>query len=106
MFNRVDWVNFGHILYISNYENPHWKQAIPTMNFFFSVSKNDILTRIFVFDTYQTLFAHRKETIPKIQNKYSQKRNCMATPSQYPHSCVCERFINFHERSAYSAARK
>ncbi len=58
--------------------NPHWKQAIPTMNLFFSVSKNDILARIFEFDTHETLFAHRKETIPKIQNKYSQKRNCAA----------------------------
>jgi hypothetical protein len=34
--------------------NPHWKQAIPTMNFFFSVSINEIL--IFVFDTHWTLF--------------------------------------------------
>jgi hypothetical protein len=85
--------------------NPHWKQAIPTMNFFFSVSKNDILTRIFVFDTHQTLFAQSKETIPKSQNKYSQKRNC-AAGVPISTSCVREGVINYHERSAYSAAGK
>jgi hypothetical protein len=35
---------------------------------------------------------HCKEPIPKIGNKYSQKRNCTATV-QFSHSCVCERFI-------------
>jgi hypothetical protein len=42
--------------------------------------------------------------IPKIRNKYSQKRNCWPPQSQFPHSCVCERFIYSQDRSAYSAA--
>ncbi len=34
-------------------------------------------------------------------------RKGIARPqSQFPHSCVCERFIYFHNRSAYSAAGK
>jgi hypothetical protein len=36
-----------------------------------------------------------KDTILKIRNNYSQKRNCVASQSQFPHSCVCERFIQF-----------
>ncbi len=32
---------------------------------------------------------HCKDTIPKIRNKYDQKR----PQSQFPHSCVCERFM-------------
>jgi hypothetical protein len=32
-------------------------------------------------------------------------KNGIARPhSQFPHSCVCERFIYSHDRSAYSAA--
>jgi hypothetical protein len=45
-----------------------------------------------------------KEPIPKIRNKYSQKRNCAGPQSQFPHSWVCERFIYSDDRSAYSAA--
>jgi hypothetical protein len=34
-------------------------------------------------------------------------RNGIAGPqSQFPHSCLCERFIYSHDRSAYSAAVK
>jgi hypothetical protein len=44
-----------------------------------------------------------KKTIQKIRNKYSQKG--IARPqSQFPHSCVGERFVYSQDRSAYSAA--
>ena len=50
---------------------------------------------------------HCKETIPKIRNKYSQKRNCTASV-QFTQSfvCFCERLIYFQVRSTYSAAGK
>ncbi len=44
--------------------------------------------------------------IPKIQNKYSQKKNCARPQFQFLHSCVFELFINSQGRSAYSAAGK
>ncbi len=44
---------------------------------------------------------HCKETIPKIRNNYSHKRN--APPqSQFPHSCGYGRFIYSHDQSAFS----
>jgi hypothetical protein len=49
--------------------NPHWKQAIPTMNFFFSVSINEIL--IFVFDTHWTLFEGKGAALPSSGVAYS-----------------------------------
>jgi hypothetical protein len=53
-----------------------------------------------------TFALHCKDTIPKIRNNYSQKRNCERPESQFPHSSVCERFICSHDQSAYSAAGK
>ncbi len=44
-------------------------------------------------------------TIPNIRNKYSQK-GIARSQSQFPHSCVYERFMYSHDRSAYSAAGK
>jgi hypothetical protein len=49
---------------------------------------------------------HCKDSIPKIRNKYSQKRNCAAIQSQFQHSCFCERFMYSPNRSASSAAGK
>ncbi len=46
-----------------------------------------------------------KQTIPKICNKYSWK-GIEWPQSQFPHSCVCERFIYSHDRSVYSATGK
>ncbi len=47
---------------------------------------------------------HCKDKIPNFRNKYSQERNIGAGfRSQFPLSCVCERFIYYHGRSAYSA---
>jgi hypothetical protein len=46
---------------------------------------------------------HYKETIPKIQNKYSQEKE-LRGQSQFSHLCVYERVIYSHDRSAYSAA--
>ncbi len=48
---------------------------------------------------------HCKDTIPKILNKYSQKRYC-AVSVQFPHSCVYNRFFIPTIGSAYSAAGK
>jgi hypothetical protein len=45
---------------------------------------------------------HCKDTIPKIRNR----KGTTLPQSQFPHSCVCERFIYSHHRSAYSAAGK
>jgi hypothetical protein len=49
--------------------------------------------------------AHCKDTIPKMSNKYSQKRNWWPQ-SQFLHSCVCEEFLHSHDQSAYYAAGK
>jgi hypothetical protein len=48
---------------------------------------------------------HCKDTIPKFETNILRKG--IARPqSQFPHSCVCERFIYSHDQSAYSAAGK
>ncbi len=46
---------------------------------------------------------HCKELIPKIRNKYSFSGNCAATVP-ISTSCVRERFVYSHHRSAYSAS--
>jgi hypothetical protein len=54
----VEWVDFEKYIFpIMKSPNPHWNEAIPILNFFFSLSINEILIRIFVLDTHQTLFA-------------------------------------------------
>ncbi len=46
-----------------------------------------------------------KETIPKIRNKYFQKRNCTASV-QFPHSFVCERYVYSQDRVCLFCCRK
>jgi len=69
----------------------------------------NVCTVLYVFVRVQkfaiSFLTHCKDTILKIWNKYSQKRN-FAASEQFPHSCVCERFIYSHDRPAYSAAGK
>jgi hypothetical protein len=55
---------------------------------------------------HQLWLPHCKDTIPKIRNKYSQKKNCAWPQSQISHSCICGRFIYSQDRSAYSATGK
>ncbi len=49
--------------------------------------------------TAKTQYRDFETNIPK-------ERNCTASQSQFPHSCVCERFIYSHDWSAYFAAGK
>jgi len=53
---RTGWTGWILDIYISNYESQNPKQAIPIMNFFFYLSINEILKRLFVFDSHRTLF--------------------------------------------------
>ncbi len=53
----------------------------------------------------QVLFYTAKTQYRKFETNIHRKR--IAWPqSQFPHSCVCKRFIYSHDRSAYSAAGK
>ncbi len=49
---------------------------------------------------------HCKDTIQKIQRKYSHKRNCAASAPISTLMCLWAIFIYSHDRSAYSAAGK
>ncbi len=50
-------------------------------------------------------YIHCKDTVPKIQNKYSQKWNLPRPRSQFLHSCICERFIYSQDRSTWRTDR-
>jgi hypothetical protein len=65
------------------------KQIFPEKELRGPISIFPICTLIFQATSLITL--HCQEPIPKIRNKYSQKRNCSAT-AQFLHSCVCEPF--------------
>jgi hypothetical protein len=67
MFNTVDLAHSRHIIPVMKSPNP---QATPIMNLFFSVSINEILIRIFVFDTHRTLFTVYKSTKYDVRPSY------------------------------------
>ncbi len=50
-------------------------------------------------------FMHCKDTVPKIQNKYSHEKTARLQ-SQFLHSYFCERFINSSNMSAHSTTGK
>jgi hypothetical protein len=59
-----------------------------------------------LFKDYEFIFSlHCKDTMPKIE-KNNPRKGIVRPQSQFPHSCVCERFIYSHDQSAYSAAGK
>jgi hypothetical protein len=49
---------------------------------------------------------HCKDTIPKIRKIFPEKKLRGFSPNSYIYVSVHERFIYFHDRSAYSAAGK
>jgi hypothetical protein len=52
-----------------------------------------------------SIYQYRYRTAKtEIWNKYSHLNRIAWHRSQFPHSCVCERFINSHDWSAHSAA--
>ncbi len=78
----------------------------PVQNIEFSIL--DIYSKsLFIRSSRYILYlrknTHCKEPIPKIETNIPRKG--FGWPqSQFPHICVCERFIYSHHRSAYSAA--
>jgi hypothetical protein len=82
---------FSGLKILMDYLWMHWAIA-DTMNVYRVSELHSRLVNSYL--VYSTL----KDTIPKIRNKYSQKKNFYA--------CVCEQFIYSQERSAYSAAGK
>jgi hypothetical protein len=61
---------------------------------------------LLTYCTHTLTHTHCKDTLPKIRNKCSQKRNCEAPVLIFTFLCRCERFIYSHGRSAYSVAGK
>ncbi len=94
---------------------PEYKPKFWTFSWVYSSAaalNDNIFTEYVPNDKYlilsigqHTSTTHCKDTISKILNKYSQKRNC-AGSVLIPHSCVCERFIYSQDWSAFSAAGK
>ncbi len=59
------------------------------------------------FFLFLPVFAkHWKNTYRKFEEKNIPRKEIARPQCQFPHSCVCERFILTHDRSAYSAAGK
>ncbi len=62
-----------------------------------------VVEPVFIAQLSELNWLHCKDTIPKFEANIPRKGTALLQ-SQFLHSCFCEQFIYFSDRSAYSAA--
>jgi len=83
-----------------------WKLSFLKSQFLISVLEQWLKREFFTPPLKKTAHAqwamsiHCKKAIPKIRNNIPRK-GISRQQSQFPHSCVCERFIYFQDRSTF-----